>query len=202
MRQRMLGAWLFAGFFLSACNGNSGTGYSVNADTSNSKPSAVQPGTASGNNDSATGHLAPADTTDANFLKKAAMGGMLEITLGNLAQQNGVSPRVKFFGEMMIKDHTDANDKLSKLSKQVAVTLPDSSATQQDHHKTTLATKKGASFDKAYMKMMVEDHQEDIADFQKAANGTNQTIKAFAAQVLPVLTKHLDSAKAILSSLR
>ena len=45
--------------------------------------------------------------------------------------------------------------------------------------------------------MMVEDHKEDIAAFEKAAKRNNDMIKNFATQTLPVLTKHLDSENAI-----
>ena len=202
MKKQLLIAWLAGvGWLLGSC-GNSGAGFSAGADTSHATTeNAAGADSTTGKNDSATVQSVHIDTADIAFIKKAAKGGMLEVSLGNLAQQNGNSPRVKFFGEMMIKDHTDANDKLHKLAGQASITLPDSSMVQADHHRTALVAKKGAAFDKAYMKMMIEDHQEDIADFQKAANGKTEPVKTFAAQTLPVLTKHLDSAKAILSAL-
>jgi putative membrane protein len=51
--------------------------------------------------------------------------------------------------------------------------------------------------------MMVDDHEDDIDDFEKIANtGTDPDIKTFASQKLPTLRKHLDSAKAINQSLK
>ncbi len=51
---------------------------------------------------------------------------------------------------------------------------------------------------KAYMSMMVDDHQKDIDQFEKASNKANDAnLKAFASKALPVLRMHLDSAKAI-----
>jgi putative membrane protein len=47
------------------------------------------------------------------------------------------------------------------------------------------------------MKDMVQDHQEDVADFRKEAEtGQDPQLKAFAAKYLPVLEKHLQMARA------
>lgn len=138
------------------------------------------------------------DTADKAFIKKAASGGMLEVQLGNLAETNAKSPDVKAFGEMMVTDHTKANDNLKQIASQLNETPPTDLLPQHAQHKKMLSAQKGAAFDKSYMKMMVEDHNEDIADFKKASQSNNSKIKDFASQTLPVLQKHLDSAKAIM----
>jgi putative membrane protein len=51
----------------------------------------------------------------------------------------------------------------------------------------------GKSFDEAYVKMMVEDHKEDVADFQKESeSATDPDVKNFVSKTLPVLQSHLD----------
>ena len=45
--------------------------------------------------------------------------------------------------------------------------------------------------------MMVENHNEDITDFEKASRSNSPQIKNFAAQTLPLLTKHIDAANAL-----
>ena len=47
---------------------------------------------------------------DKTFMKKAAKGGMMEVAMGNLAEQNGQSDDVKSFGKRMVTDHSKAND--------------------------------------------------------------------------------------------
>lgn len=42
------------------------------------------------------------------FVTKAVQGGMAEVELGNLAQQNAANEQVKEFGRRMVKDHTKA----------------------------------------------------------------------------------------------
>jgi putative membrane protein len=69
---------------------------------------------------------------------------------------------------------------------------------EHKHHVAGLQNRKGAAFDKAYMTMMVQDHQKDIQEFEKASNNLSDgEAKAFATRTLPVLKAHLDSATAI-----
>ncbi len=172
-----------------ASNGNTGgtgdtvSNESVTADTSNS----------------ATGQSsAPADSATIMFMTKAASAGTMEVQLGQLAQDQAQNQRVKDFGAMMVRDHTKANDELKSLASTKNVTLSDSLMPEHKRHVTELQNKKGAAFDKAYMTMMVQDHQKDIQEFEKASNNLSDgEIKAFATRTLPVLRAHHDSATAI-----
>ncbi len=63
---------------------------------------------------------------DAKFVVEAANGGMSEVEFGKLAQQKATNAKVKEFAEMMVMDHTKANEELKALAKAKNVTLPDS----------------------------------------------------------------------------
>lgn len=135
---------------------------------------------------------------DAAFMAKAASGGMMEVELGKLAQQKAKSARVKNFGAMMVKDHTQANNELKALASTKSVSLPSAMTGEHQNHVNGMREKTGADFDKSYISMMVDDHQKDVNDFEGASNNaTDANLKAFAAKTLPVLRTHLDSAKAI-----
>jgi putative membrane protein len=55
----------------------------------------------------------------------------------------------------------------------------------------------GTSFDKAYVEMMVTDHQNAVALFKKAAHSTDSAVKAYASKYLPTLRKHLEEINAL-----
>src|SRR5437763_14745814 len=61
---------------------------------------------------------------DMNFMKEAAAGGLAEVELGKLAQQNGQSDQVKQFGARMVTDHGNANQQLTSLASGKGMTLP------------------------------------------------------------------------------
>ncbi|MDB5119291.1 MAG: outer membrane protein-like protein [Sphingobacteriales bacterium] len=140
---------------------------------------------------------------DGKFVNKAASGGQMEVELGGIAQINGGSSRVKKFGDMMVADHSKANNELKALAKAQSINLPAGLLPEHQKHVDHLKAMHGVDFDKAYMKMMLEDHQEDVKDFQNQAdNGSNADIKAFAAKTVAVLRVHLDSAKAINATMK
>jgi putative membrane protein len=133
-----------------------------------------------------------------NFAVKAADGGMMEVELGKWARDHATSQRVRAFGAMMVKDHTEANNNLKTIASSLQVALPDSIGNDSRKEIEKLEKKKGKDFDKAYVDMMVDDHKKDIGEFRKCAdNCSDSSIKSFASNTLPVLEKHLDSIQAI-----
>jgi putative membrane protein len=142
--------------------------------------------------------LSPQDKT---FATKAAAGGQAEVMMGQLAEKNGSSQQVKQFGQRMVQDHTQANQELMVIARSQNLTLPTTPDAKDRSTEERLSNMKGQAFDTAYIQDMVQDHQEDIADFQKEAqNGQDPALKAFAQKYLPVLQQHLQMAKAAQSS--
>jgi putative membrane protein len=138
-----------------------------------------------------------------DFAVEAASGGLMEVELGKLAATNAASPKVKEFGQTMVKDHGKANEELKALAAQKNISIPSTPGEKHQSHIEELKTKKGADFDKAYMSMMVEDHEEDINKFEKASqNDKDADIKAFASKTLPVLRQHHEMAKTINDGLK
>ena len=138
------------------------------------------------------------DEASADFMVKAANGGMMEVELGKAAQQKARSKEVKDFAEMMVRDHTTAGNELKALARQKNVTLPDSVSGNHRDHMLDINKKTGNDFDKAYMDQMVDDHQSTVDMFKDVAdNCKDPEVKAWAAKTLPTLQSHLDTAKAI-----
>ena len=132
-----------------------------------------------------TGSGSSLSEKDKTFMKKAAKGGMMEVTMGKMAEQNAKSDDVKSFGKRMVTDHSKANDELKSIASKKGFQLP-----SKEH------SAKWTS-DKAYMDMMVKDHEKDLAAFQaEAKDGTDADVKAFADKTSKVIKKHLDMVKA------
>ena len=102
---------------------------------------------------------------DRKFMEDAARGGMKEVHMGHLGMEKGTSQGVKTFSQRLINDHTKANNELMALAKQKGVTLPPDDPNVAST--MPVAKKSGADFDKAFAKDQVEDHQKDIAAFEK-----------------------------------
>jgi putative membrane protein len=140
---------------------------------------------------------------DVRFAVEAADGGMLEIELGRLAQYNAAADVVKVFGAVMMEDHTRMEEQLKVLTDAKSFVLP--AALGRKHKKIydKLAEKKGKDFDKAYISMMVEDHEDDIRDFsEEAEKGKDTDLKSWAARQRSILEDHLQMAKRTDTTLR
>ncbi len=137
-------------------------------------------------------------SADHHFMDKAAQGGMAEVELGQLAEQNGSSQQVKDFGKRMVTDHSKANDELKQLASQKGVSLPTTLDAKDQATKDRLSKLQGDAFDKAYMKDMVTDHKKDVAEFKhESTSAHDPDVKAWAGKTLPTLESHLQEAEKI-----
>lgn len=142
------------------------------------------------------------DESGADFIKQGLEAGLAEIRAAKIAEINSGNPRVISFAKMMINDHTKAGDELEKIS--IIKRVSEGDTVNTDHQKmiTVISAKKGAAFDKLYMQMMVNDHQNVVKLFTTATSDRNADIQNFAKKILPILKMHLDSANAICASLK
>lgn len=138
-------------------------------------------------------HVTNAEKT---FMRKAAEGGLAEVELGKLAQQNGADESVKNFGQRMVTDHSQANEKLMTLAQSMGVELPTTLSRKDQKALDKLKSMSGEEFDKAYARMMRKDHRMDVHEFEhEAKHGKNPQLKQFAETTLPTLKEHLSLAE-------
>jgi putative membrane protein len=134
--------------------------------------------------------------SDQTFAARAARCGMEEVQLGQLATNNAGNQNVKDFGKKMVADHSKAIDQLKSIAGKNNISVPADVTPKDKALIDRLMAMSGTAFDKAYMNVVVKDHQTDIADFQKeASSGTNADLKDFASGTLPVLKEHLSLAE-------
>jgi putative membrane protein len=141
------------------------------------------------------------DQQGLNFIRMAAEGGLAEIKASGIALTKTNNQRIIAFAKMMVSDHTQAGNELKKIKTDNNVTEKDS--VSADHQKIIgdLENLPGRAFDKAYMQMMMDDHQQAVSLFSTATTNGEPAIKNFAKKTLPTIQMHLDSANTILASL-
>jgi putative membrane protein len=143
------------------------------------------------------GTAALAADSDAEFVKSAASGGMLEVELGRYASQHAANPSVRAFGQRMVTDHGKANAELSAVAKRQGLSVPTEMNDEHQKLRARLTKLTGKDFDAAYMRAMVDDHQHDVAEFRMEANEAKSEVDRWAAKVLPTLESHLSEARKV-----
>jgi putative membrane protein len=133
---------------------------------------------------------------DAGFAVWAADGGMMEVQLGQLAQNNASSQQVKQFAQSMIDDHSRAGEELKSYAASRNIVLPNTLSNEKLRKYEDLSKKTGRDFDKAYMDFMVKDHEEDIEEYREHARETSDPeLRSWLESKIPVLEHHLEMAR-------
>ena len=133
---------------------------------------------------------------DQTFVNEAYRGGKMGVKLGELAERNSASSEVKEFGAHMVKDHTRLNKELGSAATSIGLTVPTDLSEDQKAKYTKLSKLSGESFDKEYIDLMVKDHTEDLAAFQKAeSTAQDPKLKMAISSAIPVIQEHLNMAK-------
>jgi len=149
--------------------------------------------------DAAAPSAAPASPAQA-FADTAAASDTFEVETSKLAATKASSAKVKSFAEQMVKAHTDSTAKLKAAAAAAAppiTPVPALTAAQQAKL-AELTAKSGADFDKAYAAAQIEAHQATLDALKGySASGEVASLKAFATELVPIVTAHLNMAKGL-----
>ncbi len=185
---------LLAGACATRQNENTGTSASPGVTSSPVAGESASPMTSP----SPTGTMAALSAAGREFMMTAAQGGQMEVQLGQLATDKAASADVKQFGQRMVDDHTRINQQLMQLAAQLNVSLPQELSSAEQQTLTRLSKLSGAAFDREYMSLMVKDHQQDVAEYDRMSQqADNPDLKNFASSTLPMLREHLQQAREI-----
>jgi len=134
--------------------------------------------------------------TDQAFAMMAAEGGLAEVQLGKLAADQAASPEVKQLGQLLVQDHTAANQELVAIAKQKNISLPDEVDDTHEDVVELFSRLEGAQFDREFLRHQVMHHEKDVAAFGvQAKEGQDPELRAFAQKQLPALQKHLQQIR-------
>lgn len=137
------------------------------------------------------GETAALGTMDAEFIQKAAIGGLFEVESSELAVLQATTPFVRDFAQMMVVDHGDSNRQLETIVREKGGQMPKELDAEHQRRLTTLRDQKGIDFDRQYRDMQVTTHKDAIALYERASTSCeDRDLKAFATKLLPALREH------------
>jgi putative membrane protein len=153
--------------------------------------------------------LLPIPTDEQTYLGTLHHSNQMEVQLGQLAQQKGVSKGVKDFGARLVKDHQAADQKLMTYAqtKNLQLGEPKEDDAFQKTMKNAdqaamakLQSLQGPAFDRAFLAHMVGDHDADVAKVMAGQQqfAGNTELKGQLDSLLPTLRQHRDQAYRLL----
>ncbi len=144
------------------------------------------------------GREEPLTPTGRNFAQTAAGANMAEINLARLAKQKATNEQVKEYAQMVETDHQNSLERIQGIMRDLNMTPPSGIDPKHQDTYDRLSKLSGNRFDSEFMRVMVEEHQKAVQDFQQAANTVqNAELKKYAQDMLPKLGQHLNQAQQI-----
>jgi len=161
------------------------------------------PSTFPGDNPTSRPGAIPSDNTsaqakvdDKRFVKDAAMAALTEAEVGKLATKKASSDSIKQFGQSTVDDQTKLETELKQVASNAKVDVPDSVDSKHQSRIDKLSRLSGPEFDRAFLKDLKKDHEQDVREFQlEAQSGSDPGVKEFVSKNLPTLQQHLETAK-------
>ncbi len=134
---------------------------------------------------------------DRKFIEEAAGSGMFEVQAAKLASTKASDPEVKKYAEMLVDQHTKANEELMQIAKAKSVEPPATPPRAMRKQVEDLGKKQGPEFDREFVqKVGIQAHEKDIKKFQEAGKDVKDPeLKAFVTKTMPALQEHLAQAK-------
>ncbi|MCR8958845.1 DUF4142 domain-containing protein [Variovorax sp. S2] len=141
---------------------------------------------------------------DPQFITAATGNGRYEVQASRLAMYRAASPQVRSYAQMLVDHHTRANNELMDLVRARGMRLPGVLPRDKRAKLDRLASASGGEFDRMYIRIVgIEDHQADIALFERASRELRDPeLRAWAGKTLPALRSHLDAAQSLGSAMR
>ena len=116
------------------------------------------------------GSMSPSDQK--KFVEQMLMANFAEIQLDQMAAERASSPEVKSFAQTMVTDHTQANQDLEPIARQIGVQRPTELDAKHRRLSERLSKAQAQEFDREYLKEMVEAHQDVVKKSRSVADNT------------------------------
>ena len=137
-------------------------------------------------------------SADMPFVREAASGNLMEIQLGQMAQNKASNPAVKQFAQRMVADHNNLQNQLTSVASTGGQSFTPTMDSRHQNQINRLQGLSGAEFDRNYMSLMIRAHQRDVNNFQSQSQSANSTqVRTLASNSLPVLQQHLSLAQQV-----
>jgi putative membrane protein len=137
-------------------------------------------------------------TADTAFVAMVSQGGMFEVEASKVAKDKAVQQDVIDTSFTEVHDHELVGAKLKSIAGNVNLPFPSELSAEFKGRLDALKALSGKAFDDAYIKEMSVIHKADGAAFAKEAKaGQNADLKAFAAETVLIVKRHIGSLHAV-----
>jgi putative membrane protein len=133
------------------------------------------------------------------YLRVAGESDIFEVTSSQIALMRTQNPEVRAYATQLIDHHTMTTNTTLSAARAGGVTPPPAVLGAQKRALIQqLESRTGAAFDQLYIQQQVPAHEEALAlHANYARDGDVAPLRATAASAVPIVTAHLNAARAL-----
>jgi predicted outer membrane protein len=140
------------------------------------------------------------NAADVEFVKNEAAANRAVVKLAGLGVQKAVRADVKAFAEILVTDHTKADEEMTKLAATKGVELSAVIAPKHAEIFQDLEKAENANFDKEFLAVIESGHEKCVSNFKEASvDAKDNDLRQWATNMQPVLASHLAKARELSS---
>lgn len=140
----------------------------------------------------------PMTLADKTFLQRASEANAAEVKISQAAQTRATASDVKAFADRMVEDHSASNRELDALAKRKNVALTAAPDAAHLIGIGKLQKLQAVEFDRAYVHLMIQDHEAGAKLFEQAARDAVDTdVRKFAQTALEMWRAHAAAAQSL-----
>lgn len=144
------------------------------------------------------------DNQDRLFMEAVIRAGLFELRSGDLALQRSSREDVRAYARAVLDDQAAARAQLLAVAAAKSRAVPSVVGAEQQAVLAELKNAPRGTFDTLYLeKVAVQGQSAVVALFKRTVRNSNDPdIRAYAANVLPMLQRHLEQARTLQVELR
>lgn len=159
MKKSIIAVWCVAGaLFFASCDSGSGNEQATTEATS-------ETATVAGNDSTLT-------EDKQELMMFAARNNMLQVELGKMAANKGMSEAVKTYGQNLVDWYTTKQEEMQEMAQQYNVTLPQQLEEEENEHLNKL--REAENFNEEYWNQLTEAQKEAIDEFDDALKDVDE----------------------------
>jgi putative membrane protein len=137
---------------------------------------------------------------DQSFVEDSLKSNETQVEMSQLAQQKAFSGDVKEFSQRMIQIHTQLNQQMMPLAKQLNLNEIQKPSKQEKKELAQLEQLSGQDFDTAYLQAMAKEQEHSLKECKSEESTENPVLQKTTKADEPVLTQNYQVLQKIAES--
>jgi putative membrane protein len=130
-----------------------------------------------------------------SYVQETGMGDLFGVQSSELALKKSGNPKVRAFAQHVVRDHGTLSRALTQAIAAAKVDAAPPAGLDPEHQQLldTLKASTGADFDRNYLKMQMDTHQDALrAQVDYRLHGGNAELQSYAAKATTIVQSHLS----------